>query len=338
MLLFMDGFDHYAAKTESAANIAVYLQAAGYTVANAAQNNFALADGQDVNSLGVKLTVIAASNTPASFSKQFNTAADLIVFGFSFRGTGTRQRICRVNGVVDLLWDVDTGKLKIGTTLGADVIILNAYWYIECEIDKTNNLFNVYANDALQLSVALPSGAVTNSHTIMFGLTGASTTAATLEYDDFYVVDSSGGVRNNRLGPCQALARAPSTDVDAEWTAVGSTGTHASILAQLSPNAQNAPYVQANIEGKHDSFTSNTVLPNDLQIFGVQLTAYARKGDLDDRALGMTIATAEDNEVEVEVPLTTTFAYRYTVFEQAPGAVDWNQNRVETSIFGITAR
>lgn len=338
MLLHMDGFDHYAPKTESAANIAVYLQAAGYTVTNAAQNNFALADGQDVASLGVKLTVIAGSNTPPSFQKTFNTTADKVVFGFSFRGTGSRQRVARVNGSVDVLWDVDTGKLKVGSTQGADVIILNAFWFIEIVVDKANSVFEVYANDTLQLTVPLPGGAVTNSHTIMWGNTGASVSAATVEIDDFYVVDSSGGSRNDRLGPVQAITRAPTTDVDVEWVAQGSSGTHASILAQLSPNTLNAPYVQANIEGKHDSFTSNTVLPNDNQIFGVQLVAYARKGDLDDRALGLTIATAEDNEVEVEVPLTTTFAYRTTVFEQAPGGVDWNQARVESSIFGITAR
>lgn len=337
MLLTIDGFDHYAAATESAANVANYLTAAGYTVANAAQNNFAIAPGQDANSLGIKMSIIAAANNPPSISKSFNTAADLVVFGFSFRGTTNRTRIARFNGAVDLLWDSTTGKLQVGTDVGVDVIILNAFWYIEVEIDKVNNVVRVWANDTLQLTSALPAGAIVTNHTIMWGLTGASASAATIEIDDFYVVDSSGGANVTRLGPVQAITRAPSTDITTEWTPVGSTGTHASIAAQLSPSSLNAPYLQANIEGRRDRFTSNTVLPNDNQIFGVALVAYSRKGDLDNRALGLTVLTT-GGETETPVALTTTFAYRQAVYEKAPGNVDWNQNRVETSQFGIVAR
>ena len=338
MLLYSDGYDHYAATNETASNITALLQAAGYTVANGTNTTLQFADGQDVGSKGLKLTVVAGSGTPASVSKQFNSTADHMFFGFSFRGTGTRQRIARINGAVDLLWDVDTGKLKIGTTQGADVIIQNAFWFLEIEIDKADNKVRVWANDTPQLEVDLPAGAITTSHTIQFGLTGASANAATLEYDDFYVVDSSGGVRNDRLGPVQCITRAPTTDaLPNDWTAVGSSGTHASIVAQLSPNAGSAPYLQANIAAKEDNFTSNTVLPNDNQIFGVQLVSYSRKGDLDDRQLGMTIETA-GGKVETPIALTTTFAFRTAMFEQAPGGVDWNQNRVESSEFGIIAR
>lgn len=337
MLITMDGFDHYTTTTESASAIAGYLTAAGYTVANAANGALNIAAGQDANSVGVKLTITAGGANPPAFSRSFTSTADKVVFGFSFRGTGSRQRVARVNGAVDLLWDVDTGKLKIGTTQGADVIILNAFWFIEIEIDKAANKVRVYANDTEQLVVDLPAGAVTTTHTIQWGITGASASGATIEIDDFYFVDSSGGVNNARLGPIQVVTRAPTTDVVTEWTPVGATGTHAAIAAQLSPNAANAPYLQANVEGREDQFSSTTVLPNDNKIYGVQLVSYARKGDLDDRSLGMKIETA-GGELETPVPLTTGFAYRTAMFEQAPGAVDWNQNRVESSMFGVVAR
>lgn len=337
MLIFMDGFDHYTTTNDSAANIAVYLTAAGYTVANPTQNALNVADGQDANSKGIKLTITAGGNNPPSFSKSFASTADKVIFGFSFRGTGSRQRIARINGAVDLLWNADTGRLMIGSTAGADVIILNAFWFIEIEVDKVASKVRVYANDVQQLEVDLPPGAVTTNHTILWGITGSSVSAATIEIDDFYFVDSSGGVNNARLGPIQVVTRAPNADVKTEWTPVGSSGTHASIAAQLSPATANAPYLQANVAAKEDQFTSNTVLPNDNKIYGVQLVSYARKGDLDDRSLGLKVATA-GGENEKPVPLTTTFAYRTALFEQAPGNVDWNQNRVETSMFGIVAR
>jgi hypothetical protein len=336
-LKFIDGFDHYAATTESAANIAAYLTAAGYTVANAAANKLNIVAGQDAGSVGIKLTIDAGSATPPNFSYPITTNADKIVFGFSFRGNTSRVRICRLNGVVDLLWDATTGKLAIGSVLGADVIILNAFWYIELVVNKATNKIQVYANDALQLETDLPGGAVTNSHVIQWGLTGANATAATVEIDDFYVADNGGGTVVDRCGPMQVITRAPTSDVTTEWTPVNSTGSHASIAAQLSPNTANAPYLQANLEGKTDRFTSNTVLPNDNVIFGVQTVAYAKKGDLDNRALGMLVKTTA-GELEQQVALATSYGYKTTMFEQAPGNIAWNQNRVESSQFGIVAR
>lgn len=340
MLLHTDGFDHYSGKGETAANITTYLQAAGYTVTNAATTTFQLADGQDSASLGLKMTVAAGSATPPSFSRTITSAAALVAFGFSFRGTTSRLRFARIAGIIDLDWDATTGKMKVvsggNTILGADVIILNAFWFIEIEIDKTANEVRVYANDTLQLTIPLPGG-ITNSYTITWGMTQTSASAGVIEIDDFYVVDSSGGQNNERLGPIQIITRAPTADVQTEWTPVGATGAHYSILAQLSPGASAAPYLQANVEGKTDKFTSNVVLPNQNEIFAVSLVSYARKGDLDDRKLGMTIGTA-GGTVEVQVPLDTAYQFKQQIFEQAPGGQAWTSNLVESSNFGIIAR
>lgn len=336
MLLFTDGFDHYALAAETTANVTSYLQAAGYVVTNASLNTLNLLAGQDAGSLGVKLTIGAGVANPPSFAYSVTTTAMLTVFGFSFRGKTSRQRVARINGTIDLDWDVTTGKLKIGSTFGADVIILNAFWFIEIEIDKTANELRVWANDVLQLTIVLPGG-IGDTHTISWGIQATSATAATIEIDDFYVVDNSAGQNITRLGPVQMITRAPTSDIATEWTPVGSAGSHASIAAQLSPGAVNAPYLQANIEGKIDKFASTVVLPNDNQIFGVALVAYCRKGDLDNRNLGMTVSTT-GGSLELQTPLTTGFLFKQTVFEQAPGGVVWNQNRVESSNFGIVAR
>lgn len=336
-LKFTDSFDQYAAKTETAANITTYLQAAGYVVNNATNATFNIVDGQDANSLALKMTVQASSATPPSFSRAITTAATLVVFGFSFRGAQSRLRFARIANVIDLDWDATTGKMKVGSQLGVDVIILNAFWFIEIEIDKTANEVRVWANDTLQLTVALPGG-TGNTHTITWGMSASSPTAATIEIDDLYIVDNDGGQNVSRLGPIRISTRAPTADVPPmQWTPVGATGSHFSILAQLSPGAPNAPYLQANIAGKTDKFTSNTVLPDNNEIFAVTLVSYARKGDLDDRSLGMTIETGA-NSLETPVALSTSSQYQQVIFERAPGGAVWNANTVESSQFGIIAR
>jgi hypothetical protein len=336
MLLHTDGFDHYADKTALAADITTYLQAAGYTVTNATNATFNIGDGQDAGSLGLRMTIAAGASTPPSFSKSVTSAATKVVFGFSFRGATSRLRFARIAGVIDLDWDTTTGKMKVGNTLGQDVIILNAFWFIEIEIDKTNSLVNVYANDTLQMSLALPAG-VGTVYTITWGMTSTSSAAGTIDIDDLYVLDNSGGQNNARLGPVQIITRAPTADVTGQWTPVGSTGAHYSILAQIAPGKANAPYLQANADGKTDKFTSNVVLPNANTIFAVALVSYARKGDLDDRKLGMTIGTA-GGDVETQVALDTNFGYKQVIYEQAPGGAAWTRNLVESSNFGIIAR
>lgn len=336
MLKHTDGFDHYAPKTALAADLTAYLQAAGYTVANAANNTFAIADGQDANSLALKMTIAAGAATPPSLSRSISTDATLIVFGWSFRGTGSRLRFARIANVIDLDWDTTTGKMKVGSTLGADVIILNAFWFVEIEIDKTANEVRVWANDTLQLTVPLPGGQG-SVYTITWGMQQASAVAGVIDIDDLYILDNSGGQNNERLGPVQIVTRAPTADVTTEWTLVGANGSHFPIAAQLEPGKANAPYLQANVDGKVDKFTSNVVLPTDNEIFAVALVSYAKKGDLDDRKLGMTIGTA-GGDTEIQVPLETAFAFKQTIFEQAPGGQDWNRNIVESSNFGIIAR
>lgn len=337
-MLALDGFDHYAAKTESSPNIATYLTAAGYTVQNAGANTLNIVDGQEAGNTGLRITVVAGSATPCNVIKSITTAASKIIFGFSFRGAGSRQRVCRISGQVDLMWDANTGHLYMGTDIGTDVIILNAYWFIEVVIDKTANTITVYANNTAQLTTALPGGAAGNTHSVQWGNNATSASAATIDIDDFYIVDNAGGQNTDRIGPIQAVTRAPSSDVTPnDWTPVGSTGSHASIVSQLSPNSPNAPYLQANVAGKTDMFASNTVLPNANQVFGVALVSYSRKGDLDDRQLGMLVKTAAGT-TEADVTLTTAFQYRESIFEQAPGNVGWTQALVESSNFGIVAR
>lgn len=337
MFLFSDGFDHYVEKGTAASQIQTYLSHAGYIVRNATNNTFQIGDGMDEGSRGLKLTITQGHAAPPSLSYTVKSEADVVVFGFAFRGTQSRLRIARIDNVADIDWDVETGKMKIGNTLGANVIIMNAWWYIEVEIDKTAGKMRVYANDTFQIETELPIG-LGNEHTITWGMTSTAGANGVIELDDFYVVDSSPGQNTGRLGPVAVITRVPTSTEEAEWEIVnGSLLTHHQIAAQLDAGRSNAPYLQSNVLGKRDIFTSNVVLPNDNEVYAVSVVAYARKGDLDDRAVGLVVST-DSGELEIAKPLTEGFAFHQAVFEQAPGQLPWNQNRVEVSKFGIVAR
>lgn len=337
MFLFSDGFDHYMPIESSASAMAGYLQQAGYAVNNANNTTFAVVQGMDADSKGLQLSVNQGSATPPSLSRSITTTATRVVFGFAFRGSTGRTRIVRIDGIADVDWDSETGRIKIGELLGTNVIILNAWWYIEVVIDKVTNKLSVYANDTLQLEVDLP-GSVGNTFTITWGMTTVSPVTTVMTIDDFYILDNSPGQNTDRLGPIAIVTRAPTVDVDQDWNIVGSENpNHFAVAAQLDPGAPGAPYLQANVDGHRDTFMSGTVLPNNNEIYAVSVVAYARKGDLDDRSVGLLVKT-QGGELELQRELTEEYLYHQTVFEQAPGSVEWNQNRVETSEFGIVAR
>lgn len=341
MLRFNDGFDHYAPDGIKGAALQTYLEGAGYVVRNSTDATFAVAPGRRTGAHALQFTVARNSSVNASLSWGFTPPAGntYVCFGFAMNASGSRMRIARVENVVDIDWDATTGKIMVGSALGVNPLILNAWYYFEIEIDKTANTVKIYANDELQLTVA-PSGVLPNTYTIVWGQVGTAPDAGVQLIDDFYAMDGQGSNNITRLSPIEITSRAPSADVSVQWDVVNSpAGTpHYQIVSQLQPALPNAPYLQSNTAGATDMFRSNTVLPTANKVFGVSLLAYAKKGDLDDRKLGMVIQPTGGTSQETQVQLTEQFKYYQVTYEKTPDGTDWNKNNVESLQFGIIAR
>lgn len=344
MLLFIDGFDHYAQVGVSGTVLQKYLEAANYTVRNSTSTTFSVVDGRLPDQRALKFSVPANSSTVPSLSWGYNAGAGAtkIVFGFAIKATGARMRVCRIEGgVLDLDWDATTGKLKIGSTLGSAVLILNAWYFIEVVMDKTAATISIYANDELQLTVPM-STVPSNPVTITWGQTATQAAAGDQTIDDLYVLDNETGTRIDRLGPCSVNTRLPTADVTTQWTIVANGATpapttHYSVAGQLAPLEANKPYLQSNVNGNTDEFRSNAVLPNANTIYGVGLVALARKGDLDDRKLGLKLTVSGTSD-EKQISLIEANKYIQTTYETPPGGGNWSQNSVETATFGIVTR
>lgn len=339
MLQFMDGFDHYAPSGTKGALIQKYLAAAGYDIRNATDSTFSVVDGRRAGASALRFSIAAGSQVNASLSWGFQSVASLVVFGFGLQASGTRMRICRIENVVDVEWDTTTGKIMVGALLGASPLIMNAWYYFEVEVDSTAQEVRIWVNDELQLTVPW-TDVPPADYVITWGQTGASAAQGNQDIDDFYALDSSAGVRVARLKPCEVATRMPTADITTEWTVVDGVPaqTHYSVAAQTLPLETGKPYLQSNINGQTDQFRSNAVLPNNNAIYAVGVVALARKGDLDDRSIGIKLVSGIQSS-ETQVPLTETYQYYQVLAEEIPGGGgDWNQNAVESSEFGIVTR
>lgn len=343
MFKFCDGFDHYAADGATGVVVEPYLTAAGYTVRNQTATTFVIAAGRRTGAHALQFNVTRNSATNASLSWSFTPSGNYACFGFAMNASGSRMRIARIENVVDIDWDLTTGKIMVGSQLGAAPLILNAWYYFEIEVDYSNKNCKIWANNELQLTVDLSSLTFPTILTIVWGQVGTAPNGGTQLLDDFYVIDGSGTRNNARLQPVEVTTRAPSADITTEWEIVANGATpapttHWSVVAQLEPNAANKPYLQSNTAGATDLFRSNTALPTQNQIFAVSVLAYARKGDLDNRSIGLITQPSGGTENEVQLALTESFKYYQATYEQAPGGTDWTPNNVESLQFGIRTR
>lgn len=339
-LKWVDGFDHYTEVGVTGPTVQKYLEAAGYTVRNATSSTFAVVDGRQDGQRALQFTVAANASVIPSISWGFTSSASLVVFAFALKASGTRMRICRIENVVDVEWDATTGRVKIGSTLGASVLILNAWYLFEVEMDVTNQEVRVWANNELQLTYAWTEAAPA-TYTITWGQTATQTVSGVQEIDDFYVLDNASGTRIARLGPCAVISRLPTADVEVAWDIVNPGGAtinaHYEVAGQLSALETNKPYLQSNVNGAQDIFRSNAVLPNNNAIYGVGVVALARKGDLDERSLGLKM-NISGTDSETQIALTESYKYLQATIETPPGGGEWSQNAVESATFGIVAR
>lgn len=343
MLKYQDGFDHYAADGVKGDVVEPYLTQAGYTVRNSSATTFEIAAGRRTGAHALKFNVTRNSATNASLSRSFTPSGNYACFGFAMNASGSRMRICRIENVVDVDWDLTTGKVMVDSQLGATALILNAWYYFEVEVDASNKQARIWANNELQLTVDLASVTIPAVLTIVWGQVGTAPNAGTQLLDDFYMLDASGTGNVTRLQPIEITTRAPTADVLAEWELVANGASpaptaHYQVAAQLEPNKANAPYLQSNTAGATDIFRSDTALPTQNQIFAVSVLAYARKGDLDARSLGLITKIQGGAETEVQLALTESFAYYQATYEKAPGNAAWTPNIVESLQFGIRTR
>lgn len=340
-LKFCDGFDHYAEVGDTGTNVSDYLTAAGYTVRNPTTATFAVVTGRRSTMKALQFTTTAGSSTPPSLSWGFTNTETLTVFGFAFYATGARQRLCRIENIIDIEWDATTGKMMVGTAYGASVLILAAWYYMEVVIDSSALTAAIYVNDELQMTVDLTGTTIPSTKTIVWGQTSAQENSAVLWIDDFYVLNNAGSVNTARLSPIEITSRAPTSDTTTEWDLVANgTGytSHYQVAAQTKPGASGKAYLQTNTTGDKDVFRSNATLPTSNTVYGVALVAYAKKGDLDDRAIGMYMEVDGGASSETQVSLDESYKYIQATYDQAPGNISWTQNIVESLYFGAIAR
>lgn len=333
MLLFIDGFDHYATgdltkKWQSTASGSI-----GSTSGRRS-------GGAYVGSLFHYLS----RALPGSYST--------LIVGMAIKSSSTNgyALYCMNEGsTIHLCLCLNSAsKLELrrggssGTILATSTqaLVSTSFYYLELKatINDTTGSYELRINGTTEFSA---SGVDTRNggtsgviDTFMLGNTASTGTGAVATYDDLYICDTSGSNNTNFLGDCRIDTLLPTSDgTYTQFTP--STGTsHYALVDESTPNTTD--YNSDATSGDRDSYgfpdLSSLVSQT---IFGVQINAAALKTDAGARNLGTMSRLSSTNKDGSGVALGTSQAYVSEIQETDPASAAWTESNVNAAEFGV---
>lgn len=323
----VEGFD----QAPGASDIKALLEGQGYRVNGA--GTLGWAEGRAEDSQALQLTQDDAN---IDVERTFTVTGDKQVIGFSLFATERAQVVEVDGGPLTLGWDDDGLQLRDQTSTVKP--IRDRWYYIELVIDQAAMTCTLWVNDVEDVSAVLPDPVASASEiTYRFGGVNPTNEAGReppddgsevpteMRLDDVYVADE-------RWGPVVVYTRFPDADDTSEWDVPGEEGDpHWEEVTHQPPT--DAHYIVSAATGATDTFTSSKTIPVDAEILAVAVTARARKGDIDDRALGLILGGDEKQQDT----LTLDSEY-YSQYFAAPSGTPWTAAEIESRPFGVAVR
>ncbi|KVR21733.1 hypothetical protein WK13_34915 [Burkholderia ubonensis] len=329
--IHFDGFTQFNGL--AGADLAKAMSSAGWK--NAA-STLTLGQGRLTGSTALRMQQSNGNMKPL-VQRTINTTADTFWVGFAFNAT-ERAPICAIEGItVD--WKAGISVAGVG---GTAIPARNIWYYYEIEVDRKNQKFRVFINDALDVETDLDATlAAKTSYVLSLGAGPGYGKDSDMRFGDFYCGDSAGG-KNTRWHPIQITTRLP----DADYVVPGgnappvwnpSSGSDHYKMVNRIP-ADGTSYIQSGTSGAMDLFSSSVSLPDNSNVVAVGLIAQAKKTDIDNRKLGMVFGGPGAQIEVVQNNLDTDWGMFYAFFDKAPGGGDWTTDDAEHLPFGVVVR
>lgn len=335
-LLFIDSFDHYTTTTA---------EVKWTTLSNASIG----AHGRN----GTNGIQCGASNTPGALSKTLSTSYGTLIMGVAARfGSVTPS-----DATTDILEFLDgtTSQISMRSTADGTGRLLLARGGTQIAI-SANNVFTPEVYCYLELKVVFGSSgsaelrlngtaiitfsgdttASANDSANRISLGGYRTQSGAVEFDDFYLCDSSGGVNDDFLGDVRVEYIAPNGNGNTSQL-VGSDGnsTDNYLLVDENPPNGDTDYVQSATVDEKDTYAYANLTPTTGSVYGVQLSPYARKTDAGARGLKTVARHSGTEEDSAAQALSTSYAFYSDIRETKPGGGSWSISDVNGAEFGV---
>jgi hypothetical protein len=204
-----------------------------------------------------------------------------------------------------------TPSTNTGIAPAVSTATTHYYEIVAVKNSATTNSFQIsmYIDGNLEGTYASPvtMGTGTSDTTSLLVLS-LDRHASFVAYDDMYFNLIDGVNNSGQLGIVNIIARKPTTDVQDQWTAVGSAGSNALSVAESAGSAVTTNYVQANVTGAKDIYSSTNTLPNGYNVMAVAVEGVFTKTSTTQPIVNIGLIS-NSNEVDSgNVTVTTSSA------------------------------
>lgn len=314
-VIHMDGFDGYASNAQL-------------------QMRYPLNSGAAISTTGGRFNGGYFNTATSNYvEKVISGNPSTLIIGFSFFYTVTAIAGLAVDfrnaagSQCTLNWNntIASFEAKRGSTvLGTSGLIAPSTWHhVELKITiGSSSTFELRVNETVQFAL---SGVNTQGQA-SGGITGVRLGGGSGQYDDWYILDTTGSTANDFLGDTRITTIRPTADSSVQFTK--STGT--SNWACVDDTTVDATdYVSSSTVGQRDVYDLAD-LTGTPAVYAVMPTAWALKTDAGTRGIKVGIKTSGGAEVQsADTALTvTTNPYSLAVQNTTPAAAAWTYTAV----------
>ena len=123
---------------------------------------------------------------------------------------------------------------------------------------------------------------------------GANPALPNSSLDNIYILDGSGSINNNLLGPCQVLGEVPASDSSVAWTP-SSGSTHFNLVNEIPPD-DDTTWVQGTTSGQVDLYAYTPYSWAGAVVIGVQINTTCRVTDANTFGLLMPVVSGAESD------------------------------------------
>jgi len=341
-VVLMEGFDH---------TTATLLTGKGWSLAASSMVGGRFGTGQACHMGTTGSTNSTAKLLPATYATLIVGAA-ISVNGFAASTTGdvlvlksgatlTARLFVTTDAFGNFTWGVrNSGGTVIasGTTKFPQGVAASIFHYVEMKIfvnagTPASGTCEVHVDG--QTEIASTAGNFGSA--LMDGIQIQGTNSNGCEFDDLYIVDTTGAApRNTFLGECRiATILATGAGAHTDWTPNASTNfSRVNEASGTFPDSDTTYNSDATV-GHIDSYAYGDIDTTGTPVYGVQVNMYARKDDAGTRQIAPLIRQAGTDYVGTTVTVTSTYTYYSQLYNQDPTAADWTAANVNADEFGV---
>lgn len=337
MLLFMDGFDHYA--TADITKKWTSNSGGGLGIVGGAGRRGTSGFQVISSSSYVNKTIPPTTSLIFGFSIKLGSLPSTSTLLLTLFDGSTQQCELRVNadGTLQVLRAANT------LTNGASTLALSTgvEYYIEWKVTIADSIaansckVRVNGVDWINVAAGQDTKAGTNATVNSVRLGAFGTGIGTTTFDDFYICDNSGSTNNDFLGDVRIDTLFPSGDGNYSQFTPSTGTTHYTLVDESTPNTTD--YNDGASVGDRDSYAmGNLSALASSTVYGVQVNAAIVKDDAGSKSATTFVRSSSTNADGASVALSTSQAYVSQVFETDPnGSVAWTETTVNAMEAGV---